>query len=69
MRLNDPVLSLFVSRQFKRNVGEHLVGVHVRRRSSTSLVPVDEKLIVILAPENSLSGFFDSSRRIGIEEV
>ena len=48
VRLDDLVVALLVPGQLERDVGHHLVGVHVGRGAGAALVPVDLELVVIL---------------------
>ena len=54
VRLEELVLALLVAGQLEADVGEHLVGVHVRRRAGAALVPIDQELVVVLAVEHRL---------------
>src|SRR5262249_3348483 len=60
VRLYKLVLAFLVSGLLKSNVGEHFVGIHIRRSARATLIPIDQKLVVVLAVEDRLAGFFNS---------
>ena len=62
VRLDDRVMAFLVSGELERDVGEHLVRVHVRRGAGTSLVPVDDELIVVFAVPHRVSRFLDGRK-------
>src|SRR5262249_6137257 len=59
VRFDELVLSFFVAAHFKRNVGQHFVGIHVGRRSRAPLVEVGEKLVVIFSVDHGLASLLD----------
>src|SRR6476646_7217558 len=52
--------------RFESNIGEYFVGVHIGGGASASLIPVDEKLIVILASQNLIRGLLNCSQPRGL---
>ena len=59
MRLDDLVVALLVPGQLERDVGEHLVGVHVGRGAGPALIPVDLELVVIFPFHDGVGGHLD----------
>src|SRR5215211_3291284 len=51
-----------------RERGEHLVGVHVRRRARPRLEDVDRELVVELAGRDPVAGGRDPRRLVAVEE-
>ena len=54
------IVALFVAHDFEGTVGNHLVGVHVHRRTGTTLHHVNGELVVQFAFYNLLAGFLNS---------
>ena len=48
-------------------VGDHLVGVHVRRGSGAGLEDVDRELVVVLARGNGVARLRDLLGKVGVE--
>ena len=69
MRLEELVLSLLVTGEFQPDVGQDLVGVHVRRRAGAALVPIDQELIVVLAGENRLGRLLDRRQPVRLHRA
>ena len=59
VRLDDLVVALLVPGQLERDVGHHLVGVHVGRGAGPALIPVDLELVVILPLHDGFGGLLD----------
>ena len=59
VRLDDLVVALLVPGQLERDVGHHLVGVHVGRGAGPALVPVDLELVVILPLHEGFGSLLD----------
>ena len=53
------VFTFLVAHQLEGAVGDHLVGVHVRRRAGAALEDVELELVVQLAVDDLLAGAFD----------
>ena len=53
-----------MSRHLERDVGEDLIGVHVRGCAGAALIPVDEKLIMVLALEYCRSRFLNARQSL-----
>src|SRR6185503_13707367 len=64
VRVDDLVVPFLMSRHLERDVGENLVGVHVRGCAGAALIPVDEKLIMVLALEYRLGRFLDAGQSL-----
>ena len=62
VRLDDLVAALGVAGQLERDVGEHLVGVHVGGGAGAALVPVGAELVVVLAVPHGLAGLLDQGQ-------
>jgi hypothetical protein len=60
VRVHARVFAAPSAEQFGRAVGEHLVRVHVVRRSGACLVNVDEELIAEAACQDLVGGAYDS---------
>ena len=52
-----------------REVGDHLVGVHVRRRSRSGLEDVDGELVVVLAGSDLVPGSGDALGQLGVQQA
>ena len=50
-------------------VGDHLVGVHVRGGARAGLEDVDRELVVVLAGGDRVSGFGDPLGEVGVEHA
>ena len=59
VRIAVLIVALPVAHQLERAVGDHLVGVHVRRGAGAALEHVEPELIVKLAVDDFLAGAFD----------
>ena len=59
VRVAELVLALLVPHQLQGPVGDHLVGVHVRRGARAALKDVDDELVVQLAVHQLLAGALD----------
>ena len=51
------VFSAPVPHQFQCTVGNHLIGIHIRSRSGTTLNHIDRKLFMMLTFKNFLTSF------------
>ena len=60
------VFAARVTELLEREIGDHLVGVHVGRRARTALDDVDDELIVQLAGADLLARADD---RVGLDPV
>ena len=49
--INELVLPFLMSRKFECHICQHFVRIHIGRRASSTMVPIHEKLVVILAFE------------------
>ncbi len=67
MRLDDRVVAFLLTTQLERDVGEHLVRVHVRGRAGATLEPVDLKLIVVLAVDHRLRRLLDCRQFLPVQ--
>jgi hypothetical protein len=63
VRLDDRVLAFLVSGQLEGDIGQDLVGVHVGGCARPALVPVHDKLIVVLPVQHGLAGLLDRIER------
>ena len=52
-----------------REVGDHLVGVRVRRGAGPGLEDIDRELVVVLAGGDLVGGRGDALAEIGVEEA
>ena len=59
VRMNELVVAALVARELECAVGDHLVRVHVRRRSRAALDHVDEEVLVVSAAANLARGTRD----------
>jgi hypothetical protein len=69
VRLDHRVVALLLSTHLERDVGEHLVRVHVRGRAGATLEPVDLKLIVVLAIDDGLGGLLDRRQLLSVQRT
>ena len=67
VRIAVLILALLVAHQLERPVGDHLVGVHVRRGARAALEHVEPELVVKLAVDDFLAGAFDPGEDLRVE--
>ncbi len=53
------VLTFLMSHHFKRNIGQHFIGIHIGRRTGTALVQIDQEPFMVFSVNDGLAGFFD----------
>ena len=63
------IVSLFVSHYLESTVGYHLIGVHIDRRSGSSLHHIDGEVLVHLAVDDFLTGLTDGTRNLIIDDT
>ena len=69
VRVQVLVFAALVTEQFEGAVGDHLVGVHVRRGAGAALDDVHDEFIVILAGDDLVARGGDRRRLLGIEQA
>ncbi|MNZ82734.1 hypothetical protein D3C78_1014390 [compost metagenome] len=67
VRVQVLVLALGVAHRLQRQVGDHLVGVHVGRGAGAALDHVDHELVVVLAADQPRAGLADRRMLVAVE--
>ena len=69
VRVDVLVLALLVAERLQREVGDHLVGVHVGRRAGAALDEVGDELVAHLAGDQPVAGGGDRVGDLGVEHA
>ena len=56
IRMQDVIAAFFKAKLFKRDIGNHLVGVHVGRRARTALDHIHHELLFVIASNQFIAG-------------
>ena len=67
--VQDVVAALGVAGDLERDVGDDLVGVHVRRGAGAALDDADHELVVELAVDDALAGPVDPHGLVGVQHA
>ena len=62
MGFYNSVFSFFVTTDFKRYIGDHLIRIHIGRSACTTVVQVNQKLVLVFAIDYCLACFLNQGQ-------